>query len=85
VVALITALLAFDFIWVVGLFVLGWLVDVPLGPVNLRAQGEQLHKSAERNIEAQHKLLEFWRRKLRWVALGAFVLAIGLMVVGGSR
>lgn len=72
--------------WVLMVFLLRWIQDVPLGPVNSRARGDAYRLSEQRSIEAQRRLAEFWRTRLWPVALGCFVAGIVLSVLswGGN-
>jgi hypothetical protein len=74
------ALLGLAVFWVVACVLARLLKDVPLGPVNIWAKGEEYRKSERRNIEAQNRSYRFILRL--WPAtLGVLGAAVILLVI----
>jgi hypothetical protein len=78
-----SALLAFDLLWIVGYVFLRLFVDIPFGPVNVWARGQDFQESVQRNIQSQHRLLAFWRKQMAVVAAVCLVVALGLLIAAG--
>jgi len=80
---LVGALFAVDLFWIFGFLVLRILKDVPLGPVDLRAKGDDYRASVEKNLAAQQRLFSLWRNWLIWIAVASFIAAVAIMVTSG--
>jgi hypothetical protein len=80
----VVGLLAVAFLWVVGAVLLKVLRDLPLGPVNMRVRGDEYSESVKRNIAAQHRLADFWWRRLWPVPLVCLLVAVVIAATAGK-
>lgn len=74
-------LIGISLTWVMGAFYFKLVQNIPLGPVNLKAKGEEYRESERRVIESQRRFARFWRRRLWPVAVVSFIGAVILLAI----